>query len=198
MKDVDDMTLEEAVEELRQMLLEYGSAGKDDAFEQRFEDLYFKLEEHFYDIKLHNFTAEIYFFDDNKKNYQITTNLITGDYYDRMLSCGYDDFKYALQSGEYNSSIQSEIDIKCAVFPIDELKQELTNKILQKVFKGHDVVSFVYLLTNPRKDVIEWALKHKEELGLRYVQNSFIEKYQAIPELKELIFKELNKEGGIK
>ena len=48
------------------------------------------------------------------------------------------------------------------------------------------------------KDVIEWALKHKEELGLRYVQNSFIEKYQAIPELKELIFKELNKEGGIK
>lgn len=192
MKDVDNMTIEEAVEEFCQMLLEYGSAGKDDAFEQRFEDLYFKLEEHFYDIKLHNFTAEIYFFDDNKKNYQITTNLITGDYYDRMLSCGYDDFKYALQSGEYNSSIQSEIDTKCAVFPIDELKQELTNEILQKVFKGHDVVSFVYLLANPRKDVIEWALKHKDELGLNNNHCEFANKYQAIPELKEMILDELS------
>lgn len=198
MKDVDDMTTEEAVEELRPMLLEYGSAGKDDAFEERFEELYFKVEKYFYDIKLHDFTAEIYFFDDNKKNYQITTNLINGDYYDRMLSCGYDDFKYALQSGEYNSSIQSEIDTKCAVFPLEELQQELTDGVLQKVFKGHDVVSFVYLLANPRKDVIEWALKHKEELGLRYVQKRFIEKFQAIPELRELIFKELNKEGGIK
>ena len=36
MRDVDDMTIEEAVEELCQMLLGYDSIGNDDAFEQRF------------------------------------------------------------------------------------------------------------------------------------------------------------------
>ena len=195
MKDVDDMTLEEAVEEFRQMLLDYDSMGNDDAFEERFEELYFKVEEYFKDIKLHNFTVEIYFSDDNKKSYQITTNLINGDYFDRMLSYGYDDFKYARQSGEYNSPFQSEIDKKCAVFTLEELQQELTDEVLQKVFKGHDIVSFIYLLTNPRKDVIEWALKHKEELGLRYVQKRFIEKFQAIPELRELISNNLEIKG---
>ena len=192
MKDVDDMTIEEAVEELRPMLLEYGSAGKDDAFEQRFEDLYFKLEEHFYEVELHNFTAIVYFFDDNKKYYQITTNLLSGDYFDGMTTYGYDDFQYALQSGEYNSTIQSEIDKKCATFSLEELQQELTDEILQKVFKGHNVVSFIYLLANPRKDVIEWALDHKEELGLTFANSfEFVGEFQSVRKLRKLILERL-------
>ena len=71
------------------------------------------------------------------------------------------------------------------------LQQELTDETLKKVFKGHHIVSFEYLLANPRKDVVEWALVHKDELGIGGVSSEFIEKYQAIPELKELIFQSL-------
>ena len=60
---------------------------------------------------------------------------------------------------------------------------------------GHRLVDFRYLLANPRKDVVEWALKHKNELGLNDVDHEFIEKHQAIPELKELILNTLELKG---
>lgn len=52
-----------------------------------------------------------------------------------------------------------------------------------------------YFLINPRKDVVEWALEHKDELGFNYVEPEFVEKYQAIPELKELILNTLELKG---
>lgn len=64
-----------------------------------------------------------------------------------------------------------------------------------KYNKGNSVVSFEYLFANPRKEVVKWALKHKEELGLSKVAREFIEEYQAIPELKELILNTLEKKG---
>ena len=48
-----------------------------------------------------------------------------------------------------------------------------------------------FFLINPRKDVVEWALKHKDELQLTTVKREFIEKHQAIPELKQLILNTL-------
>ena len=55
-----------------------------------------------------------------------------------------------------------------------------------------------YFLINPRKDVVEWALKHKDELGIKNVKREFIEQHQAIPELKEMILNNLYEKEGIK
>ena len=52
-------------------------------------------------------------------------------------------------------------------------------------------MSFKYLLANPRKEVVEWALKHKDELGLNKEDASIAEQYQAISELRELILQTL-------
>ena len=42
-------------------------------------------------------------------------------------------------------------------------------------------------LINPKKEVVEWALQHEEELGITKEEISLAAEYQAIPELKELI-----------
>ena len=51
------------------------------------------------------------------------------------------------------------------------------------------------LLINPRKEVVKWALQHKDELGISNEEISKAVKYQAIPELKELILNTLEKKG---
>ena len=42
-------------------------------------------------------------------------------------------------------------------------------------------------LINPRREVVEWALEHKDELGITEEEISKAIKYQAIPELKGII-----------
>lgn len=194
MKNVDDMTIEEAVEELRTWLLDF--APKREVFsEKRFEDLCYKLEECFNDCKLYNFTAECYFIEydvnEGTKDYQITTNLVSGDYFDGLVTHGCSDFEEALYCGEYTSNALLEIDKRCATFTLEELQQELTDEVLEKVFKGHHVVNFRYLLTNPRKDVIEWTLKHQEELGISRDYCDFVSQYQVNPDLKKYILENL-------
>ena len=46
-------------------------------------------------------------------------------------------------------------------------------------------------LINPRRDVVKWALQHKDELGIDKEDVSIATEYQAIPELKEMILKAL-------
>lgn len=191
MRDADDMTIEEALEELRPLLLDYLPTGKDDDYKQRLEDLYYRLDANFNDSTLHNFTAEVEYLD-NEKSYKLTTNLISGDYFDALNTYGYDDFLYALQEGEYISTVQPEIDEKCASFSLEKLQQELTDEVLQKVFKGHNIVSFKYLLANPRKEVVEWALKHKDELGLTFANSfEFVGEFQSVRKLRKLILQRL-------
>ena len=51
-----------------------------------------------------------------------------------------------------------------------------------------------HLLINPRKDIVEWALKNFDFKSQLNVQNELglVEDRQAIPELKELIFQSLH------
>lgn len=92
---------------------------------------------------------------------------------------------------EHGSFIYSQQCLFCS--------SESLEKIIEEVQEQYEVVSEEgvarYFLANPRKDVVEWALKHKDELKLNNVDHEFIEKHQAIPELKELILKELGKKG---
>lgn len=189
MKDVDDMTIEEALEELRPLLLDYEPTNKSDC-EQRLVDLYYKLKEYYNDAMLHNFTAEIEYLY-NGKYYKLTTNLTSGEYFEALNVQGYDDFQYGIQEGGYESVCQEEIDKRCTTFTLEELQKELTDEVLQDVFKGHHVVSFKYLLENRRKEVVEWALKHKNELGLKKEDAIIAEQGQPIFELEQLILKTL-------
>ena len=203
MKDIDNMTAIEAAKELNTILLNYVPSEKHDFYESDniedyLLDLSYKFEdEGSLDIDMQNFTAVIVLTDEEENEYKIITNLISGDFFDALYGYGYDDYITFLEYARYRTD-QSSIDTKCATFNLEQIQDELTDEVLQKVFKGHNVVSFKYLLANPRKEVVEWALKHKNELGLNHNHCEFANKYQAIPELKELIFKELNKEGGIK
>ena len=197
MKDVDDMTAIEAAKELNSVLLDYVPSEKHGFYESAniedyLRDLTYKFEdEGSLDIDMRNFTALIVLTDEEGDEYEIITNLISGDFFDALYGYGYDDYITFLEYARYRTE-QPSIDTRCATFTLEQIQEELTDAVLQKVFKGHHVVSFDYFLANPRKDVIEWALAHKDELGIGGVSSEFIEKYQAIPELKELIFQSLH------
>ena len=79
---------------------------------------------------------------------------------------------------------------------------ESLERITEDVQEQYEVVAnekvAEYFLINPRKDVVEWALKHKDELGIKNVKREFIEQHQAIPELKEMILNNLYEKEGIK
>ena len=200
MKDVEEMTIKETAEELRTILLDYvptkeGSFYRPSNIELRLEDLYYKFQDvSFIDVELRNFTAIIAFEDEVGDEYKITANPISTDFFDVLCSYGYDDYFIFLKSGDYRTR-QSLINTRCVTFTLEQIQEELTDEVLQNVFKGHHVVSFKYLLANPRKDVVEWALEHKDELGISKRDMSEVAKYQVIPELKELILNSLNDKG---
>lgn len=143
-----------------------------------------------------NFISLITVSNNECEEYEFITNAISGNYFDYWI--GFQHFEgddaYSLKD-LISRADQYLIDRECATLSLKELQEELTDDVLEKVFKGHDVVIFSYLLTNPRKDVVEWALKHKEELGLKGVKRKFVEEYQVVPELKELILNTLGKKG---
>ena len=185
MKNVEDMTLKEAVNEFSSMLLDF---LPDHIDENRFTDLFNKIQDEA-DIDLaeqHCFTALVEIWNDNE-SYQIVTNAISGDFYG-FWRC--DNLFPDMERTIYSVNL-FQIQRDCATFSLAKIQEELTDEVLETVFKGHDIVSFDYFLANPRKDVVEWALKHKDELGLNKVKPEFIEEHQAIPELKELILKAL-------
>lgn len=200
MKDVDDMTLEETMDEISETLLDYiieYDYDKDYDYhgfceESRIEQLYTRLMEDIssVDVRLKNFIATIEFIHkDESKKYHMITNIISGFLFSWLYA---KDRPCPDELADHSSSsFKHSINEKCATYSLAALQQELTDETLKKVFKGHHIVSFEYLLANPRKDVVEWALVHKDELGIGGVSSEFIEKYQAIPELKELIFQSL-------
>ena len=165
------------------------------------------------------FTSNISVIDSQGKIYSTITNALSGSFFENWLGFQHygnsdpdalkgpiyenDQYSYermydARSTYEFfTTSHQQKLDsirIRCLTWPLEKLKGELPND-LEKVFKGHDVMTLEYLLINPRKDVVEWALKHKEELDLKKVNPGFIKEYQAIPELKELILNTLEKKG---
>lgn len=138
---------------------------------------------------VNDFTATICVIPADGEECEVITNLISGDFFDAWMA--YDNYYPDGIKQTIYCANKYAIQAKCATYSLHELQEELTDEVLQKVFKGHHVVSFDYFLANPRKDVIEWALKHKDELGLNKVEHSFVEKYQAIPELRDLILRTL-------
>ena len=191
MKNIENMTLKEAIDEFFKMMITYMPDNDDN---DRFEELYEKIIDETEEIVVyqHNFTATITVVTEDEE-YEGTTNLISGDFFEawKDFDCDYPEgTKGAIYSANH-SSVQSA----CATFSLAKIQEELTDEVLETVFKGHHIVSFDYFLANPRKDVVEWALKHKDELGLNKIKPEFIEEYQAIPELKALILKELGKKG---
>ena len=75
----------------------------------------------------------------------------------------------------------------CVIENLKTIKKEIEGHLSIMAHEG--IAS--YLLINPRKDVVEWALAHKDELDLRNVNPDFIKEHQAIPELRDLILKTL-------
>ena len=189
MTDVKDMTLKEKIDEFSEMLLDYLPENDDN---DRFEELYEKIREEVDDIDIDtkDFIASIEFYPlEEDEVYQATTNVISGDFFLWRYSHDFAPL-YEYWTAIFNAN-QFSLQKKCATCSLEKIQEELTDEVLQKVIKGHGYSDFRYLLANPRKDVVEWALKHKDELGLNDVDHEFIEKHQAIPELKELIFKTL-------
>lgn len=189
MTDIEDMTLKEKIDEFSEMLLDYLPENDDN---ERFEELYEKIREEVDDIDIDtkDFIASIEFYPlEEDEVYQATTNIISGDFFSWRTAHDFaplDEYWTAI----FNAN-QFSLQKKCATYPLEKIQEELTDDILQKVFKGHGYADMRYLLANPRKDVVEWALKHKDELDFSGLPKEFIEERQAIPELKELIFKEL-------
>ena len=191
MKNIEDMTLKEAINEFFKMMVTYMPDNDDN---DRFEELYGKIIDEVEEIVVdqYDFTATITIVTEDEE-YEGTTNLISGDFFEAWqdFDCGYPEgMKGSIYDANY-SSIQSS----CATSSLENIQEELTDEVLETVFKGHDIVSFDYFLANPRKDVVEWALKHKDELRLNKVKPEFIEEHQAIPEIKDFILKELDKKG---
>ena len=190
MKNVEDMTLKEAIDEFFKMMVTY---MPDNDNNDRFEKLYEKISDESEEISVdeHNFTATIIIDTDNDE-YEGVTNLVSGDFFDTW-QCYDCDYPEGITTPIYHANL-SAIDTACATSSLAKIQEELTDEVLETVFKGHDILSFYYFLANPRKDVVEWALKHKDELGLNKIKPEFIEEHQAIPELKELILKALKGE----
>ena len=191
MKDVEEMTLKEAIDEFLKMIAKYLPENEDN---ERFEELYTKItdEDAFIDVYPHDFTATISISTEDEE-YEGTTNLISGITFDKLQWFNL-DFPEELPKYIHDGYLFAT-QLACATSSLEKIQKELTEEVLQTVFKGNSVVSFEYLFANPRKEVVKWALKHKEELGLSKVAREFIEEYQAIPELKELILNTLEKKG---
>ncbi len=76
------------------------------------------------------------------------------------------------------------------------LKNNREEELWGSVYDSYDPMSYFYLLFNPRKDVVEWALKNMKQLplevdGCSTYYEELIRTRQAIPELRELILKTL-------
>ena len=106
------------------------------------------------------------------------------------MASAYDAFAAGYETRIYLDEAWNRAARFCATEPLQEILCEVQDNY---AIVAHEDVS-EFLLINPRKDVVDWALKHKDELGLNKVKPEFIEKHQAIPELKELILKALKGE----
>lgn len=107
----------------------------------------------------------------------------------------------------HNWNLEGEFEYQCAerygwtrkaLFATSSLKSIKSffegkdiKKTVEQVWDGETVYVNSYLLINPRKDVVEWALENKEVLCLSKGDYEIALLYQSIPELRALIEKEV-------
>ena len=75
----------------------------------------------------------------------------------------------------------------CVISDLKDIEKDIKG---QYQIVANEGVARCFLI-NPRKEVVEWALKHKEELKLTKEDYAIAKKYLAIPELREMILKAL-------
>ena len=103
-------------------------------------------------------------------------------------SVGYYQYNRQWLDPEVGQAFAYEGEVEfCLTEDLKTIEEEVKGQY--RIVANEGVAKF--FLINPRKDVVEWALKHKDELRLTTVKREFIEKHQAIPELKELILNTL-------
>ena len=75
----------------------------------------------------------------------------------------------------------------CVISDLNDIRENMQGKY-PIIANEHIARCF---LINPRKEVVEWALEHRHVLGITEEEAIKAAQYQAIPELKERILKEL-------
>ena len=198
MKDIDDMTIKEAIDEFSQMLLDFGG----DEFDMdRFSSLYCKITcDMWISTETENFVTYVYIGDKRTDEFihKIVINAVSGELFERwqIHHSSFSDELWTAKKWGYSHYL----NVQFATEGLEHFTEELNDENLQRAFKGHHVVDFGYLLANSHKDVIEWALKHKDELGVEDKHVYFAIEFQGVPELKEMILDELSvlrkKKGG--
>ena len=128
----------------------------------------------------------ISFFNENLPDKEFYLGMYNADYWtyenNGLLTIDLKDFFYYKQS------------FFCIISDLKDIIEDIKGQY-QIVANEHVARCF---LINPRKEVVEWALEHKEELGFSKEEATEAAKHQAIPELKELVLKELDMKGGKK
>lgn len=119
-------------------------------------------------------------------------NILDETVYLGAQSVGYYQYNRQWLDPEVGQAFAYEGEVEfCLTEDLKTIEEEVKEQY--RIVANEGVAKF--FLINPRKDVVEWALKHKDELRLTTVNREFIEKHQAIPELKELILNTLEKKG---
>ena len=120
-----------------------------------------------------------------------------------ILSSIFTKFYYLMN----DSSLEEEFEYQCGeayAYMREALFATNTIEEIQSYFMGRDIKKTVqqswdgeelyvnsYLLMNPRKDVVEWALENKDALCLDEYDYKKGLQYQTVPELRALIEKEV-------
>ncbi len=119
-------------------------------------------------------------------------------WYGRYEEDVYHEFFYIIC--EAYTKYQELLFSTCSLDTIKEnvlVEKQNPNELFQQNNGDHLYTSPWFLLVNPRKDVVEWALQNFEYKSQPKVQEGLdlVEDRQAIPELKELILNTLELKG---
>ena len=97
------------------------------------------------------------------------------------------------------SNFETNQKLTCAMYPLHFLRFAIKSFEFLEEEKLIDKTDnyFYYMFINPRKDVVEYALENKDyfyptDTNKQEYIKSFVESYQAIPELRDLVISKLN------
>ena len=83
-----------------------------------------------------------------------------------------------------------------ATEPLEVIKSYFMGQDIQKTVEhswdGEEFGINSYLLMNPRKEVVEWALENKDALGIEPYEFEMGLDHQVIPEINSLIKRKIN------
>jgi len=184
-KSIDEMSFKEIIEEFSTLLHNFHACEENGNFEKLYDKIAEKAE---IEVEWKYFTAEVTIFT-KRSHYTIITNSVSGRIFWLWMN-----HKKNIPAGLEFVVLYAQRDairVRCFLANLEQIKEELTDDVLEKVFKGRYLAPFGCLLVNPRREVVEWALEHKEGLNLDSTEREFAEYNQINPELRELILKEL-------